>query len=198
MEIEALDGGHFGHGDYLLLNGVDTWALYFTIAGAGEELDDILQGKYPDKVDNYFYPIGRCAMYQNMTPLYDPDGVIASFQKKVAEYPPRLALEIFQYHLEGLRDVEDLERAAARGDVLFYHFALDLALDHFLQALFALNQVFFPSRKRSFLFIRQFARKPVDCEARLTNIVAWGGRPETLAQSLRALGELSAELGKLA
>ncbi len=78
-------------------------------------------------------------MWNAMLVFYDPDGVLQSFKIRLKEYPKKLAAAIVDHHLEALGDVEDMARAVQRKDVLFYHFALDLALDHFLQALFALN-----------------------------------------------------------
>jgi hypothetical protein len=70
-----------------------------------------------------------------------------------------------------------------RKDVFFFHFALDLALDHFLQVLFALNREYFPSRKRSEMYLQGFSVKPVACEELLRQVLALGGNAETLAQS---------------
>ena len=89
-------------------------------------------------------------------------------------------------------------RAIRRKDVLFYHATLDLALDRYLQALFALNHTYFPSRKRSPEFIRGFAIKPEDCETRLKQVVALGASAETLEESYRAWQELCRELERLA
>lgn len=49
-------------------------------------------------------------------------------------YPDELAEKLIQYHLDELEDIEDSERAMTRKDVIFYHFAMDTAIDHFLQA----------------------------------------------------------------
>lgn len=96
-----------------------------------------------------------------------------------------------------MEDVEDLERAAVRKDVLFYHFALDIALDHFLQALFALNRVYFPSRKRSLELAGNFGLKPEDCSERLLEVIRLGGRPEGISQSYSLWKDIINELGRL-
>jgi len=95
-----------------------------------------------------------------------------------------------RFHTEALCDTEDMERAAARGDVLFYHFALDIALDHFLQALFALNREYFPSRKRSIKYISGFEIKPLGCEQTLLDIAALGGSTEGARESHAKMAEL--------
>ena len=96
-----------------------------------------------------------------------------------------------------LGDTEDLERATLRGDALFYHFALDLALDHFLQALFARNRAYFPSRKRSLEIARGFKVQPKGLAERLHAVLEKGGKPETLRESFEEWAKLCDELQAL-
>lgn len=161
--------------------------MYFTVAEARRELESILSGHYLGREDSEFYPIGRCALWKGMRVLYDPDGILQSFKNHLAEYPQELAFEGIDYHLKALQDVEDLQRAVQRKDVFFFHFALDLALDHFLMALFALNREYFPSRKRSEAFIHTFNLKPADCVDHLREALRLGGQAETLDQSYEIL-----------
>ncbi len=198
IQINQLTGGHWGVGDSFELDRVETWLMYFTVQETWEELAEILSGKYLGRLDHYYYPIGRCALLRDMGPLYDPDGLLAAFKARIAEYPPKLVQANLTYHLDKLADTEDLDRAARRGDVFFYHFALDLAIDHFLLALFALNRVYFPSRKRSLEYIAQFNAKPVDCELRLLKTLELGARAATLAHSRACWDLLVYELRVLA
>lgn len=133
-----------------------------------------------------------------MRALYDPDGVLQSFKQCLAPYPQGLQAALVRHHLEALEDVEDLERAVGRKDVFFFHFALDLALDHFFQALFALNREYFPSRKRSETYVRGFKIKPAECEQRLRQVVMFGANPETLAQAYELWKGLVQDLKALA
>jgi hypothetical protein len=129
--------------------------------------------------------------------LYDRDGFLSSLKARLAAYPAALARTLIDYHLGALDDAEDLERAVTRQDVLFYHYALDIAIDHFLQALFALNARYFPSRKRSVQHIRGFARVPVACEERLLRVLASGGRPAGIGESYATWRGLVDELRAL-
>lgn len=194
IETGAIAAGHWGVGDRCFLFGIETWLLYFTLEETWAELDSILAGQFPDRVDNDYYPLARCAMWKTMRPLYDPDGLLHALRARLAEYPPDLARAVVAHHLAALEDVEDLERAVQRQDVFFYHFAFDLALDHFLQALFALNRAFFPSRKRSEENLQRFQLKPANCLQRLRQAVALGANPETLAESYRLWQELVLEV----
>ena len=196
-ETGLLENGHWGQADRVWLQGVETWMMYFTVAEARSELEAILAGQYLGREDSEFYPIGRGALWKGMRVLYDPDGILQFLKNRLAEYPPKLALKVIDYHLKALQDVEDLQRAIQRKDVLFFHYALDLALDHFLLALFALNREYFPSRKRSEVFIHKFKVKPADCEDRLRQVIRLGGQTDTLDQSYEILGCLERDLTAL-
>jgi SAM-dependent methyltransferase len=194
VQIGKLEGGYWGQGDRLSIAGVETWLLYFTLAETRAELEAILAGQYMGRLDSYYYPIGRCAMWKGMRALFDPHDFLASLKKRLHEYPQELALAVIDHHVKALEDVEDLERAVQRKDLLFFHFALDLALDHFLQALFALNRQYFPSRKRSEAYFQDFKLKPAECEERLRQVLTLGGNAETLEQSYEIWDRLVQDL----
>lgn len=198
IEIGKLGGGHWGEGDCLHLAGMETWLLYFTLEHTHLELEAILSGKYPGRSDSYYYPIGRLAMWKTMGVLSDKDGFLLSIRRRLEYYPDELAKALLKHHVNALADVEDLERAVQRSDIFFYHFALDLALDHFLQALFALNREYFPSRKRSEQYIRGFQLQPPDCERRLRQVLRLGGNADTLEEAYEAWKSLAHELKRLA
>ncbi|HSL41980.1 MAG TPA: DUF4037 domain-containing protein [Anaerolineales bacterium] len=198
VSIGKLESGHWGQGDCFRIEGVETCLLYFTVTEARAELEAILSGKYLGRLDSYYYPIGRCAMWKTMRAYYDPDGFLASLKQRLYEYPEELAVLTIDHHLNALEDVEDLERAVERKDLFFYHFAMDLALDSFLQSLFAINREYFPSRKRSEICIQYFNIKPPKCASRLRQVVAFGGNAETLEQSYEVWKGLINDLRLLA
>lgn len=181
--INVFEGGHWGSGDYALINGVETWLMYFTLEDTLNDIKSILNGNYPDRQDNYYYPVGRCAMLKSINVLYDKNDFLCSLKKRLADYPNELSNHLAKYHLAELEDIEDLERAVVRKDVLFYHFALDLAMDHYLQALFAINKIYFPSRKRTLQFIGRFHTKPINCEDNLLEVVRLGSSSEGINKS---------------
>lgn len=198
IRVGAIAGGDWGVADALLLCGVETWVMYFTVDQLWAEVRATLAGANVRRVDDYYYPAGRLAMLLNMEVCYDPDGLLASVADAIREYPEALVAAQLAYHLPLMHDEEDFGRAVSRGDLLFYHFVFDLALDHFLQALFALNRTYFPSRKRSLEHIAAFARKPANCEERLLLAVELGARPASLPQSYRIWRDLTRELADLA
>jgi len=189
---------HWGLVDSILLGEQEVYLMYFTQDLFEQSIADILQGKRTEREENYFYPTGRLASIQGMYAFYDPDGFLAELKTRVKVYPDALRDAILSRCLPKIDDHEDFLRAIRRKDELFYHSTLDLALDRFLQALFALNRVYFPSRKRSLEYIHGFAIKPDNCEARLERAVALGARAETLEESYSAWRELCRELEALA
>lgn len=186
----AVSGGRWGDGDCLLINGVETWVMYYTVREAEAEVDAILNGHYEGRTDGGFYPTGRLQMIREFK-VYHDDGFLLSLQRKVSDFPGGFAKKLLDFHIRGLSDEEDLTRAVLKKDVLFYHFALDAALDHFLIALYALNGAFFPSRKRNMEAIASFKLKPEACEKLLADTVLYGGRPESLHLSLETWNKLS-------
>jgi hypothetical protein len=194
--IGVFSGGNWGTGDFLRINGVETWLMYFTINETLTNVEDILAGSYPDRLGEY-YPIGRLAMLQKIYVLYDKTDFLEGMKRRLAEYPEHLADKLFEYHLGRLEDREDFERAVSRGDVLFYHVTLDHALDHFLQALFSLNKIFFPSRKRSLEYIKKFRHKPKLCEDKLLEIIRLGSSAEQLESSYQLFDDMLEELKAL-
>ncbi len=182
--------GRWGLCDLTHIDGNEVWLMYVTEEDTQREIEAILKGDWPDRLDNYYYPVGRLATIKNLKALFDKTGFIGQLKSKVETYPDELARKLTRFHAEALSDTEDLERAAKRGDVLYYHFALDLALDHFLQALFALNREYFPSRKRSLKYIAGFKLKPPRCEETLLEAVRLGSSAEGTSASFELVAQL--------
>ncbi|OQB25272.1 MAG: hypothetical protein BWY11_00602 [Firmicutes bacterium ADurb.Bin182] len=194
---DVFKGGFWGTGDLVIISGVEIWLMYFIEEETSAFIDSVLNGDYPDRLENYFYPVGRCAMLKDIRILYDKNDFLSSMKQKLSLYPGSLAVKMTRHHMTALEDTEDLIRAVERKDVLFYHFALDIALDHFLQALFSINKIYFPSRKRSLSYIAGFALKPDMCEQRLSQVTAMGGHAEGLKDSYEIWRKLTDELKNL-
>ncbi len=189
---------HWGLVDSILIGQQEVYLMYFTADLLEASVESILRGERTEREENYFYPTGRLASIKGMHAFHDPSGYLAGLQARVSVYPDALQRAILSRCLPKMDDAEDFMRAIRRKDVLFYHATLDLALDRFLQALFALNRVYFPSRKRSLEFIEGFAVKPQDCTARLERVLSLGASAETLEESYQIWQQLCRELTALA
>lgn len=197
-EFGSCEHPHWGLVDSVLIGEQEVYLMYFTQSVFIASIDAILRGERTEREENYFYPTGRLASILGMHAFYDPDGYLADIKTHISVYPDALRNAILSRCLPKIDDEEDFMRAIRRKDVLFYHSTLDLALDRFLQALFALNRVYFPSRKRSLEFIHGFAIKPVDCEVKLERVVALGASVEMLQESYETWQSLCRELENLA
>lgn len=92
--------------------------------------------------------------------------------------------------MQSVLDEEDLGRTLLRKEVLFYHQVLEESLDHLLQALFAMNDTYFPSRKRMQQYLEKFTNKPENCYARLSQMIEDGAKEETIEKSIAELRSL--------
>lgn len=194
IKMSAFNNEAWGLSDYCTIEGIDTWLMFFKKNDVEKNVQDIVNGKYLNRVDNYYYPIGRLGMLKNLTVLYEKDSFLEDIKRTLNLYPKALKEKMIAYNFEALNDVEDLLRAVNRKDVLFYHFAIDIALDHFLLALFALNETYFPGRKRSIQYIEKFEKKPSRCSERLLLIIQYGANAETLMNSYKEFRQLCNEL----
>lgn len=197
LRISEQAGKHWGVCDFVLIEKTEICLMYFTTSDMDAEISAILSGERLEKENNYFYPTGRCATFLSMHSLCDKYGYIAAMKQKISNYPEVLSEKLIAFHMDSLSDFEDLGRAVSRKDPLFYHFALDLTLDHFLQVLFALNRRYFPSRKRTIRYIEGFAKKPEACAERLLNVIALGASADTIAQSYDVLLGLCSDLAEM-
>ncbi len=195
--MTVCEGGHWGTEDALVVEGVDTFFMYFTVEEMRRYIMDVLDGKYPDS-ENGFYPTGRLATIDTINVLAEKGDTMEPLKALVREYPEALSKALFEHHYERIVDEEDFDRAVSRRDVLFYHMVLENSIDHFLQALYALNKAYFPSRKRTEQYMAAFSRIPADCYARMLRVVEDGSCSESMQRSYDAWLTLVDELGAAA
>ena len=192
-QMNVCNGGIWGFGDILLINGIDVMFMYFTMEEMELYLDEVLQGKHLDRVGG-FYPTGRLSSVENINILYEKNTIWTSLVEKVNLHPTELFSNLFDFHISHVLDEEDLGRVMLRKEVLFYHNVLENALDHLLQALFAMNSTYFPSRKRSEQYIMDFKNKPHDCYHRLLQIIEASISSDTIVKSVEDLKTLTSEI----
>jgi len=161
----------WGNMDFCTIENIETFVMYFKKADVLKNTEDIVKGKYLWKLDNGYFPIGRVAMLASINILYDRDGFLSTSKKVLKLYPGSLKEKMIAFHTSRMLDPEDFERAISRKDILFYHSVLDTAIEHFLMALFAMNETYFPSRKKSSEYIDRFNIKPNRCIERLQSVI---------------------------
>lgn len=182
VRINVCEGGVWGTGDVFIIDGVETMLMYFTIDETMNYVNEVLVGKHLDSVKG-FYPVGRCSTLIKINILYDEIGMLSSLKEKLSVYPNELRKSQVCFHLDMTNDEEDFGRALMRKDVLFYHQVLEVAIDHYLQALYAANNTFFPSRKRTQKYMEAFKYIPQNCYERMLNVVRLGSEAEGIEKS---------------
>ena len=193
LTMNVCCGGLWGFGDILVTGGVDVMPMYFTMDEMQTYLQEILAGKHLEK-DGRFYPVGRLASVAGIHVLYEKDRAWSGLKEMVNRKPTAFFRQWYAHEVGQILDEEDLGRCELRHEVLFFHQVLENALDHLLQALFAVNRCYFPSRKRTLAAIGTFAQKPADCEARLLRLIENGSREEMLQFAITDLRRLAAEI----
>lgn len=192
-QMNVCNGGIWGYGDILLISGIDVMFMYFTMEEMAQYLDSVLQGKHLDR-DGGFYPTGRLSSVESINILYEHSDEWTSLKENVKKYPIDLFKKLFDYHSSNVLNDEDLGRVILRKEVMFYHSVLENAFDHLLQALFAVNFTYFPSRKRTEQYIREFKNKPHDCYDRLMQIVVDSISDKTIEKSVEELRRITLEV----
>ncbi len=181
--LSVCEGGDWGTGDVFKVDGVDIMLMYFRMDDTVAYINDVLAGNHTECIRG-FYPVGRLATIKDIHIVYDRSGALSTLKGQLAIYPAVLKRAMINAHLGKTWDEEDLGRVVLRKDVLFYHQVLEVALDHYLQVLYAVNETFFPSRKRTREYIDSFKTKPDHCYERLAEVVRLGSSEETIAGSV--------------
>lgn len=192
LHMAVCSGGRWGHGDILDVGGIDVMPMYFNAHEMRDDLLDIL-ARCPDR-EGRFYPVGRLASVSAIHVLFERDHAWSFLKDLVNSPQPAFFRQLYLREIAQVLDEEDLSRCEIRPEVLFFHQVLENALDHLLQALYAVNSCYFPSRKRTLATLDSFAHKPEDCGARLLRLVRDGSDPNTLGQAMDELRRLTGEV----
>lgn len=196
LQMEVCGGGIWGYGDIFMCGGIDVMPMYFTVEEMQGYLEEVLDGKHLEK-EGRFYPIGRLASIESINILFERNKTWSKIVALVKSHPEALFKKWYESECWKMIDEEDLGRAELRHEILFYHQVVEEFLDHFLQALYAKNDCYFPSRKRTEKAIAEFKKKPADCYERLLKIVELASKEETIEASVAELRKLGKELKEM-
>jgi hypothetical protein len=150
IKMHDFEGKYWGTLDFINIDKIELCLMYFMESKVENEIDDILKGNRIEKEDNYFYPIGRCATYKDINIIYDKSKFLENMKSKLSIYPKILYNKNIAFHSLKLNDTEDMKSAIRKKDILYYHFALDNSIDHYLQLIFTLNHCFFQVEREVF------------------------------------------------
>lgn len=132
--------------------------------------------------------------------LHDPQGVVAALKQQVLEYPPAMRRAILQRSLwQAEFALHHGKTAAERGQRFVVAGCLGRAAQDLVQAVYALNRVWFVSEKRFYFDAPRLAVQPPDFAARLDAAVApQGGSDDDARAAVAALLGLRGEIAALA
>ncbi|SEW46723.1 DUF4037 domain-containing protein, partial [[Clostridium] fimetarium] len=196
LTMEVCNGGFWGYGDILISDDIEVMPMYFEIDEMEKYIDDTLKG-YNIQKEGRFYPTGRLASVETINVLYEDDMTWTRLIRKVKQYPAPLFNKLYTYHISHVLNEEDLGRVLLRKDIVFYHQVLEEAIDQLLQALYAANYKYFPSRKRTKLYIDSMPKKPQDFYNRLLKIIESGSISKKIEESVMDLRNVTTDLKKL-
>ncbi len=133
-------------------------------------------------------------------PLHDPDNVIGRLKSLVAVYPPKLKARIVQDTLWCAEfSFQFADGFAKSGDVPNTVACMTRIFHYLVQAMFALNEIYFVNDKRMLEEIQSFPLVPKDFGSRVSGILAHAGRtPDALGVSVRQLKSVFEETTELA
>ena len=52
IRFDVFESVHWGIADLAIINGVETWLMYFTVTETLNNVESIVNGEYPDNLDN--------------------------------------------------------------------------------------------------------------------------------------------------
>lgn len=178
------------------VEGIDIMPMYFTWQEMSDYLNEILECKHLDK-EGRFYPVGRLASVSSMNVLYEMYDSWTSLIQRVNHKPDVFFESWYKNEMNQVIDEEDMGRSLLRKEVLFFHQVLENALNHWLQALYAVNHCYFPSRKRTQDAMNGFQILPPNSYVRLLSVISKGANSETICEAIEELRKLAKELADL-
>jgi len=184
-------------GGWLLVGGVHVDLLYRDLDRVAAAIDEAHAGK----VDRFYQPghphaflptiyMGEAACAQI---LHDPEGALATLQRRTTPYPAPLARALRErFEWEAEFALANARKSLDRGDVSYLAGCTFRAVACLCQTLFALNGVYLLNEKGAVAAAGGFALAPRDFAARVASVFADLGSGAHAA-GLDRLGELIAE-----
>ena len=164
---QDFDAAPWGGGMDFMYQGTPVEAVGRTLEQLDRVVGDCLKGKFEiipaTWTSNGYYTFIYLSELSFLKPVWDPDGILAAYQKKSAVYPEplrRAILETFMARAGTWIGNFHYESAVRRGDILFtapivLHTVMDM-----VQVVFALNRVYFTGDKKLEAALAKMPRCP--------------------------------------
>lgn len=153
--VDDFDAAPWGGGMDFIYQGTPVEAVGRTLSRMDQVISDCLAGKFEiipaTWTSNGYYTFIYLCELSFIKPIWDPDGILADYQRNAANYPEplrRAILETFMGRAGTWIDNFHYESAVRRGDILFtapivLHTVMDM-----VQVIFALNRTYFTGDKK--------------------------------------------------
>jgi hypothetical protein len=159
-----------------------------------EQLDMWFSGK--GKLIPYSWTVwGYCILTDifNQQIIEDPYGRAADWKKKLSEYPTALKKAIIGQYGASLRYWKDdyhYQNKVKRKDIVFLASITSRLINDIVQAIYALNEFYYPGDGMNLVFTRQFDKKPAGFEERVANILRTPESGDAHEEQYKNLNEL--------
>ena len=98
---------HWGTGDILLIDGVETMFMYFLAEEMRDYINSVVDGSRISP-EGEFYPLGRLSTMRNINVLVDKTGVLEAMKEELTEYPERLRKAVLNASYPYIWDEENV------------------------------------------------------------------------------------------
>jgi len=118
--------------------------------------------------------------YNILTDIYnqfiieDPYCKAMQWKKKLSVYPEALKTSIISLHARSLRYWRNdyhYRNKVTRGDTVFLAYITARLIQDIIQIIYAINEFYYPGDGMNLLYTRNFCKKPIDFEERVTSIL---------------------------
>lgn len=195
-------------GSWLTIQGFRTDFLYRDLDFMTEVIDVCLTGgngggrirpDYWQQAPYGFHPQIYCAEAKIWQPLYDPEAIIPPLKDKVAGYPEAVKRRAVSGWLWGAGfTLKGVKYAPERGEAYLTTGFLTRCATEMIQALYALNEIWFMNDKYIYREVAEFRIKPPDFMARIDDVSSGPITPADLRRRVDAAQALHADLMALA
>lgn len=197
----SFDATPWGGSMDFMYKGTPVEATARTFAMMDKAVEDCLNGRFEiipaAWTSNGYYTFIYLCELSFIKPIYDPNGILAAYQKKAAVYPPALRRSVIETFLSRANTWIDnfhYESAVRRADILFtapivLHTVMDM-----VQVIFALNRVYFTGDKKLEAALKRMEYCPDALLSNLAFLMSAPRDPEQLDIQRQLLRQIRDEL----
>ncbi|MGL4736035.1 MAG: DUF4037 domain-containing protein [Cellulosilyticaceae bacterium] len=200
---ESFDEHPWGGSMDFYFEGVPVETTVRTMTQMKRRIDESIEGKFEiipaTWTSNGYYTFIYLCELSFIKPIWDPNGILESYQKQISAYPEKLKRAIIQCFMGRANTWIDnfhYHSAIKRMDLLFtapivMHTVMDM-----IQVIFALNEVYFTGDKKLEKALQNMAYCPKTLRDNITFLLTAPRDPQMLQKQNEVLREIRDELAE--